>query len=463
MSVKIIRLQSENIKRISAIDITPEGNLITIGGKNDAGKSSALDSIAYALGGEKLVPSQPIRKGQTEAKIVVELDDLIVTRRFKRAEIYPCDCEQGALQLDKKKHASNCLIQTKGPAFGPPSSSLVVSTKDGAKYAKPQAVLDKLLGALTFDALAFTTAKPEEQDRVLRRLVKLDVTPFEEARKSAVERRSMHKKSLALAEMRVEGMQQFDKVLAEELSMDAVSQEMLKAEEYRKLADDAERLVSKIADKVKDNELAISNNNIDILRLEERLYQLRETENQLHVTDAEYRSSLDAAQITAQAARAVVPDMSEIRRKLSDTEETNRKVRANQQYALASDTVSKLRASVASEDALVKQADADKDAALRAVQFPVEGLGLSDEGVLWEGLPLSEVSSSVKLRVSVAVSIALNPTLKVLLIRNGNLLDHDSLKLVAEQADAAGAQVWIEYVTADAEGVSVMLEDGHVA
>lgn len=456
MSVKIIRLQSENIKRISAIEITPEGNLITIGGKNDAGKSSALDSIAYALGGEKLVPSQPIRKGQTDAKIVVELDDLIVTRRFKRDKIHTAACDTN------NHHAGDVMSCNCTMVFTETSSSLVVSTKDGAKYAKPQAVLDKLLGALTFDALAFTTAKPEEQDRVLRRLVKLDVAPFEEARKSAVERRSMHKKSLALAEMRVEGMQQFDKVPAEELSMDAVSQEMLKAEEYRKLAEDAERQVSRQKEQLAATEQ-------DIFYLEKKLndahFEMERLQNarlDLQVSRQDTMRSLDAAQITAQSARAVVLDTAEIRQKLSDTEETNRKVRANQQYALASDAVSKLRASVASEDALVKQADADKDAALRAVQFPVEGLGLSDEGVLWEGLPLSEVSSSVKLRVSVAVGIALNPTLKVLLIRNGNLLDHDSLKLVAEQADAAGAQVWVEYVTADAEGVSVMLEDGHV-
>jgi len=50
-----------------------------------------------------------------------------------------------------------------------------------------------------------------------------------------------------------------------------------------------------------------------------------------------------------------------------------------------------------------------------------------------------------------------------LLIRGGNLLDDDSLKLVAEQAEAADAQVWVEWVTADAKDVQVMIEDGRVA
>ena len=78
-------------------------------------------------------------------------------------------------------------------------------------------------------------------------------------------------------------------------------------------------------------------------------------------------------------------------------------------------------------------------------------------------LPFSQASSSEQLRVSVAIGLALNPKLKVLLIRSGNLLDDDSLKAVAAQAEAAEAQVWVEWVTANAEGVSVMIEDGRVA
>jgi hypothetical protein len=93
----------------------------------------------------------------------------------------------------------------------------------------------------------------------------------------------------------------------------------------------------------------------------------------------------------------------------------------------------------------------------------VPGLGLSDDGVTFGGLPFAQASSSEQLRVSVAIGLALNPKLKVLLIRNGNMLDDDSLKAVAAQAEEAGAQVWCEWVTSNPEGVSVMIEDGRVA
>jgi len=64
--------------------------------------------------------------------------------------------------------------------------------------------------------------------------------------------------------------------------------------------------------------------------------------------------------------------------------------------------------------------------------------------------------------VSVAIGVALNPQLKVLLIRNGNMLDKASLASVAEQAEAAGMQVWVEMVAEDKDGMTVMMVDGEV-
>ena len=62
-----------------------------------------------------------------------------------------------------------------------------------------------------------------------------------------------------------------------------------------------------------------------------------------------------------------------------------------------------------------------------------------------------------------AIGLALNPQLKVLLVRQGSLLDTQSLANVAAQAEAADAQVWVERVTDTGEGVSVLIEDGAVA
>ncbi len=62
--IKITNLELENIKRIKAVQLTPsESGLTVIGGNNGQGKTSVLDGIAWALGGDKFKPSQPQRDG----------------------------------------------------------------------------------------------------------------------------------------------------------------------------------------------------------------------------------------------------------------------------------------------------------------------------------------------------------------------------------------------------------------
>ena len=64
MSVKINTLEFENVKRIKALALEPSPNGLTvIGGRNNQGKTSVLDAICWALGGEKYRPSQAQREG----------------------------------------------------------------------------------------------------------------------------------------------------------------------------------------------------------------------------------------------------------------------------------------------------------------------------------------------------------------------------------------------------------------
>ncbi|TXH49489.1 MAG: hypothetical protein E6Q97_22580 [Desulfurellales bacterium] len=93
--------------------------------------------------------------------------------------------------------------------------------------------------------------------------------------------------------------------------------------------------------------------------------------------------------------------------------------------------------------------------------MPIPGLGFSESEVTLNGIPLSQSSSAEQLRVGLAIAIAANPNMKVMLIRDGSLLDDDSLRLVEESAKAAGAQVWVEMVGRDGQ-CSVVIEDGAV-
>jgi hypothetical protein len=465
--MNVVRLQVENIMRLVALDITPEGYLITIGGLNNAGKSSVLNSIAMLLGGAAMCPPEPIRDGETEGWVQGDLGDLIVKRTYTRERLV-CSCASfndpaQAVSEDASLHADACNWRNK--LFGETKSTLIVTNREGARYPSPQAVLDKLHGVLMFDPLKFANDAKEDPKRaadVLRKLVDLDVTPFETQRAEAASKRAMLKKSHDIKQAQLLGLPEHKDAGLVEISMDEVSKEMLLAEQYRKVAEEAERE----ADKVKTDLAVIERDIVEqrgrVETLQRQLLGAQVIVEKLESRFEDRKRNLDARSITAQSARAVVPDVEVIRKKLAIVEATNVKVRANQKRIEAEAEVGALKRQVAEQDTAVKNADVKKKAALEAVKFPVPGLGINDEGVTFGSLPFSQASSSEQLRVSVAIGIALNPTLKVLLVRNGNLLDDAHMEMLAKQAEEAGMQVWVEYVTSDAGDVSVMIEEGRV-
>lgn len=104
MSVKINELQIENVKRIKAVKLEPTPNGLTIvGGRNNQGKTSVLDSIAWALGGDRFKPSQANREGsvvQPYLKITLS-NGIVVERAGKNSSLKVIDSNgnKGGQQL----------------------------------------------------------------------------------------------------------------------------------------------------------------------------------------------------------------------------------------------------------------------------------------------------------------------------------------------------------------------------
>ena len=161
--MRVLQLTAANVKRLVAVEIKPGANVVEIRGANAAGKSSVLDSIAFALGGKGLCPDKPIRDGETKAEVTVVLDDLTVKRTWTGKGSY-----------------------------------LSVTTGSGAVVKSPQAILDKLAGALTFDPLEFSRKKPPEQREELLSLVGLTgkLTELDTKHADAFERRRGWKKEV---------------------------------------------------------------------------------------------------------------------------------------------------------------------------------------------------------------------------------------------------------------------------
>ena len=149
--MKLLKLKLQNIMAIEAFEVkfTKEGAVAIIEGKNDIGKSTALNALAMALGGKRLCPEEPLRYGQETGYVEVDL-----------GEFYP---EGPLAELHVKR------------VFGK-GEKLVVTDAKGFKSKSPQAILDKLYTGLSFDPLAFANMPSKEQAETLKRLAGIDFT-----------------------------------------------------------------------------------------------------------------------------------------------------------------------------------------------------------------------------------------------------------------------------------------------
>ena len=433
--MKIVRLEAENVKRLVAVSIKPDGTLCVIGGRNGQGKSSLLDAIEMALGGKDHVPEMPVRKGEATARVVCDLGDIIVTRTFK--------------------------------ADG--HTSLVVSNREGARFPSPQSMLDKLVGQLSFDPIAFARMAPREQRETLRELVGLDFSGLDAKRAGLFEERTAINRATKVLEARLQAMPEHPDAPAEPVVVADLVDELEAAKAMHAEADESARAADEwrrdIATHEQRVEAAKKRSGAIRLQIEELQAQLSASHDEINREEqllADQRAGTLKASAAAAEARSKLPDLAPIREKIAAAEGVNAKVRAN---AARQELALEAGAAVAEAEKLtnaIEQIDFEKGEALAGAAFPVPGLSFDESGVLLNGVPFSQASSAEQLRVSVAMGLAANPRLRVLLIRDGSLLDEDSLRLVAEMAAEADAQVWLERVSDDGVGCSVVIEDGAV-
>lgn len=415
--MKIIKLESENIKRIQAVEIKPDGSLIIIGGNNGAGKSSVLDSIQYALGGGDSIPSQPIRKGEKKATVVVDLGDLKVTRVFT---------EKG--------------------------TRLVVANKDGSVHPTPQSILDDLTGRLSFDPLEFARMKSDRQALTLKNLVGLDLSSLDEKRDGFYANRTEINREVKALEGRIEAMPEYDNVSDKEISVSELGDEL----ERRMTTNQANAEERAMCDVRAGN---VSETMERIKGIQEQIAQLERTLT-VKMRDLEIQQN-EYAKAQKRINTLVDLDVNEIKKNISEAETVNAKIRSNRQLSeLTIQHAGKL-AKVAALNENIKRVDGSKADLLASAKFPVDGLAFDEHGVTYNGLPFDQASSAEQLRVSVAMGIAMNPKLKILLIRDGSLLDKANLSLIAQMAQDADSQVWLERV-GEGKEVSVIIEDGTV-
>jgi len=160
------------------------------------------------------------------------------------------------------------------------------------------------------------------------------------------------------------------------------------------------------------------------------------------------------------AALAPAQGVEALEKQAETVEETNKKVRENAARVALELVIRDQEKIAAKHDKEIEDAQEEKQKAVAAAKFPIPELTYDLQlGLLLNDAPLDSASDGQKLRLSVAIAIALNPMLNIMLIKQGNLLEAAGRRMIEEMAEAAGALVLMEMVSEDGAGCSVFIED----
>lgn len=422
--MKIIAMQVENIKRVSFARLRPNGNLVIVAGQNESGKSSVLDAIDWVITGTSHVPSQPIRRGQKSARIQIDLGEFLVERTFTQS------------------------------SEGQTLSKLRVMSKNKAQYASPQSLLDSFLGAISFDPLEFIRMDARKQFETLRKLTGINLEAIDQAKQTAYNARRDAGRDVDAAKARLAS---FPKP-AEDLPDQAIDTQPLMA----KLQGAANRNSIIAAEKQKqarkleiagDHDRGIERIDAAIAEAYELIKRLSLERDGLQEAAAKLRAEAEAMTFEAPI------DTAEVAAELQQAQATNQALVQRNAYRRAELDLKQAEARWSELDAEVKAREKERVEVIEKAVMPIPKLGFGDGEVVYDGLPFEQASNAVQIRASVALAIASNPTLRVLRIKDGSLLDKKSLELISAMANEADYQIWVERVEGDGP-VSVLMEDG---
>ena len=411
MSVKITALQAENVKRIKAVQIEPAPTGLTIvGGNNNQGKTSVLDAIAWALGGEKYRPAAAAREGA-------------VSPPHLRVAL-----------------SNGIIVERKGK-----NGSLTVTDPTGQRSG--QQLLNAFVEPLALDLPRFMQASDKDKADTLLNIIGVGdaLTGLDREIKALYDRRTVIGQIGA--------------------------QKRHAAEELTEYPDAPSEPVSAIELIQQQQEILL--HNADNQRKRMKLAQLEEQEKQLGRRVQELSQELEmvehrltAVQQDVQNATKTVAQLqdestAELEQSIRNVEEINRQVSANLAKSKAQDEAERYAQEYT---ALTEQIKAKRTARmdlLNGADLPLTGLGVEDGSLTYNGKHWQDMSGSDQLRVATAIVRRLNPDCGFVLLDKLEQMDLATLAEFGSWLQAEGLQAIATRVSTGGE-CQIIIEDGMV-
>lgn len=417
MSMKISKLEIENTKRVKAVKIEPSPNGLTIvGGNNGQGKTSVLDAIAWALGGNKYKPSQAYREGSvTPPYLSITMNNgLIVERKGKNSDLK--------------------VIDPSGQKGG-------------------QQLLNSFVEELAIDLPKFMESTSKEKANILLQIIGVGDQLFELEREEQEVYNSRHaigqiadqKKKFA---MEMKYFPEAPKIPVSVSELVAQQQDILARNGENQRKREQVKQISFKLEQIKQNENSL------IQRINELQEQLSGTQEQ--------RSLLENDLVIAQKTAEKLHDEStaELEKSIADVDEINSQVRVNLDKEKAEEDAAQYREQYETLTASINEIRARKESLLHDADLPLPGLSVDDGELTYKGQRWDNMSGSEQLQVSTAIVRKLKPECGFILLDKLEQMDMNTLNDFGQWLEQEGLQAIATRVSTGDE-CSIVIEDGY--
>ena len=409
MSVKINTLELENVKKIKAVQLTPtENGLTVIGGNNRQGKTSVLDAIAWALGGNRFKPSEPHREGSvSDPHLKVTLSNGITVERSGK------------------------------------SSSLKVIDPKGNKGG--QALLDSFIESFALDLPKFMQASAKDKADTLLKIIGVGDKLYELERRE----KELYEQRHTLGQIG----EQKARYAAELQVFPGVPDEPVSASEL--IAQQQEIMMHNAEnERLRQNKIRIQ---AERNALGEKIEQLK---SELEKCTAELQVKMDELE-TASKTVAELRDEStaELEENIRGIDELNKKVRTNQEKARAEAEAEEYREKYRAYTEDIENVRKERLSLLEGADLPLAGLSVADGELTYNGHKWDGMSGAEQLVVATSIVRRLNPECGFVLLDKLEQMDLDTLSEFGKWLEGEGLQAIATRVSVGDE-CSIIIEDG---